>query len=1139
MVGPYYHDAYAMLEQSFHSQSRSHPLRHLPRKRVASAPIRMNPSSLESSTQNRACSPQLRNPDIQSSHVSTLQPPVRLDLGLPPTPPSNIPSESPEPHQNRTVDTDGIGSSLMSQKSGPSTPINQRSPPTPETTPPHNRHLLSLSRPSLKSHTPSSLAGSFRTAREDISIDDGDGDPYARSDVSAFSHSEAWSHSEGRRPGQPVPEIGLGLNFEYMEGEGTSAESTPAEQYPGPENTDDAVEGADLDRPACQDGNWDSHHFENIVELGRTTITDNEATDIAVATPVESGTTAAGKHSQSLEEETKDQVERNGQRSPSPNTKKPVDQNAQFSPVYDSAHVKARQEEQKRLSSTSTVSNIVEAMVLSSPATSRPQHRSLRRMGKNVSLRTRERPFENNFPPASQVSRNMPVHRLVHKNSPIPERRTRESQEIDLPARTMFDPERPRPDSVTLAAFPRPPSAPRAPCQRPSSVGNSVPQIKQLPPGLDRVGLGYFDIAKGKPPPPSEAPRKNESRPRDSPSVAQISSAVHDVLANHDEDPAIANYSKFLRYASQQSVQHPSPAPNRGQPHILPHSQKDPRQDEFNEDLKLDELGLPIMGTRVEKEPSPDSERQSIGLDTSQNLQPHLNRPRRSLETALRFRDSRENLPAPDSDHSLARHVHARTSPHSEASTEQPDTLEVSQATAVSIYPHNNNSLLVVQQLARPAAAGVIERRRTISSLHSGTSTSPARTQSRAVTSFPAMASPSIPSEAVLSTVNADDSSSQVLLSCHLSPITTQRLGPQPPAFKIIPPTPLSEIESPHSPIHPRAPAKVIQLTGPGVPTNASHTNHSTPGRRLSLRQRARRLSEPIIQPLLHAKAQLPLPGNKNRYNLHTNLPSVPSVSDVPQETNKLHPFWRPRGFWDDFSDSGGDEEYVEDDGEAEDEEPGFLVAGRHATIDRHSPFFDPDLDGLPLGGDTSNVGSSPPFSASKNQFPRLSLGAGSLGRRLGGFGARNTGEGFLIGNSLGIKRQPSNSRKHVVTLPAALRARLTTATARGRFTQNRDSILDWNVSSGSLKQMKRQAGLSPRTRWSTKYTTKTPDRAPVGLSGKSDRDAEKLGFRVPTKLEGVKEMLVTMRKEKRKKKLKSRIGKIELIEDRSTAQIW
>lgn len=96
---------------------------------------------------------------------------IRHNSGLPPTPPTNSREDpkqillSPSP-----LFADGVRNALHPRKSsGLSTPSNQQRPLTPDVTPPGTSESLMAPRPLLQ-HYPSSMAESFRTAREELSI---------------------------------------------------------------------------------------------------------------------------------------------------------------------------------------------------------------------------------------------------------------------------------------------------------------------------------------------------------------------------------------------------------------------------------------------------------------------------------------------------------------------------------------------------------------------------------------------------------------------------------------------------------------------------------------------------------------------------------------------------------------------------------------------------------------------------------------------------------------------------------------------------------------------------------------------------------------------------------------------------------
>lgn len=132
------------------------------------------------------------------------------------SPPLTPPLNSTE--INNEVGTDGsllddhaLGST-QTASSGITTPAVQRSPPTPETTPPRltqNKHT---------SHSPrnaSTRAESFETAREDILSDEENTQP---SSPSLHSSHQIWLKKAGY-PG--LRDIGLGLALELQDGEQT------------------------------------------------------------------------------------------------------------------------------------------------------------------------------------------------------------------------------------------------------------------------------------------------------------------------------------------------------------------------------------------------------------------------------------------------------------------------------------------------------------------------------------------------------------------------------------------------------------------------------------------------------------------------------------------------------------------------------------------------------------------------------------------------------------------------------------------------------------------------------------------------------------------------------------------------------
>jgi len=192
------------------------------------------------------------------------------------------------------------------------------------------------------------------------------------------------------------------------------------------------------------------------------------------------------------------------------------------------------------------------------------------------------------------------------------------------------------------------------------------------------------------------------------------------------------------------------------------------------------------------------------------------------------------------------------------AHSSTPGTLEVNEATAISIYPHTNKSILVVQQLPRRDSEPIE---------HSAIVASNA--------SF-ALPGPHVP--ALL-----HHAKTRNLLE---SPLKNPREPPQPPDFKVIPPTPIPNYSPTSDQDRDRNPA----------PTS-SKTRFSRPLTIVKRALSARRHSDAIPSPLTR--------------NLSRRRTSYAAPSD---HDTKLHPFWRPRGFWDDIaSDSDSDSEFGND----------------------------------------------------------------------------------------------------------------------------------------------------------------------------------------------------------------------------------
>lgn len=187
-----------------------------------------------------------------------------------------------------------------------------------------------------------------------------------------------------------------------------------------------------------------------------------------------------------------------------------------------------------------------------------------------------------------------------------------------------------------------------------------------------------------------------------------------------------------------------------------------------------------------------------------------------------------------------------------------PGPVEISEATAVNLFAHNNHSLQLIEKGLQGESRVVPKLR--LSTKEVGT----------------VETEPSTPEQTNNPLILVD------------SPLRNPRDPPKPPAFKIIPPTPSgltpadeSDKQLGHRP--------------------ATSEGKGAVGRRLESLKRAfstRRYSESFIPSLTRG----------------LNLKDARNRREEENFDDKLHPFWRPRGFWEDFSDSESGEEYPDED---------------------------------------------------------------------------------------------------------------------------------------------------------------------------------------------------------------------------------
>ncbi|KAF2265542.1 hypothetical protein CC78DRAFT_186851 [Lojkania enalia] len=979
-------DAYAVLESSFHDAPQLKTHKTFPRR---SDEFHYGPPKPEPLKQDTL----YLNDDIRSEASSKRHTPLAspgalnsTDTGLPPTPPSISHDKQPSTTFSPPPYADGVVSSLMSKKSSLGTPINQRSPPTPDPSPPRTTESVSVSDRPIPFTYPSSRAESFKTAREDL------------------SDSRVSTPLAGR-PRSTKEDRGLGFVFEREESDATP---TNMRQYPlAPEvKSGDAGGSTDpLHVENVSDREWNRNLMRNV------TIRKKRNPRALQKDPTNNldSVDTTPKRSVSLRE----RIQASGNSPPSPSSENLAQSIGWPEDTHDMPDASHRDAESKRLSASSMSSTVVEVLVISSPPETQ---RTLRHSGKNLAYR-RDEGFSSRSSTSysnrnSVNSQDALEHHLSHKRASLPDGKKRISTDSDALAYGRTEsPLSIRKQAQTNAAYTlahqdsvkrilqpaaeslsrsislsRPYAPDRSFHKRISSAPEAATRevssrrpktfLEISPPGSPREVLSTsLKSPKIERTSPSTLGYKSNEASPTSPklpvrsltkgslrSPANLNKSLPDLPVEMADTPQKENApaQKTLKAGDGMPTEHDEMATSKLEDKEMSQQHNvEPWESARKQPSLLSDTVTPVRrGSLSTRGRSEERRRSTTSQDRTSTSRETLEMPRRSHEWHSLHPDDHRRISFDRStsrteEHAMARHLFAQTTPFSQFS----DTpIEVSEATAVSIYPHNNHSLLVVQQVARSNALSYGE----------GHGNSEAHTPSLA---HPA---PEIPSSPPLPETRSDETEPQSVQQPTLtiepstppmkitlpvpgvvdSPLKNPRQAPEPPVVKLIPPTPAEELER--------------QLP-PGPPKRSN----SHPQRRLSLVQRARRYSDNLISPFLARASSTRGRHVSDPHVRHEKL-RIPSVND---EDGSLHPFWRPRGFWDGFEDS---------DTESED-------------------------DVLPEGGDTSDVADPEPGPAQRK--------LGTLSRRLTN-SFKGTG-GFLIGNSIGLERAGTNKRRHYVEVPA------------------------------------------------------------------------------------------------------------------------
>ncbi|USP76417.1 uncharacterized protein yc1106_03691 [Curvularia clavata] len=1069
------------------------------------------------------------------------------DSGLPPTPPTISQDGKSPPGPDQPPHADSVRNSLISQKSSLSTPVNARSPPTPDPSPPRtNPSHATLERPPLNTY-PSSRATSYQTAREDpISSDREE----SRSATPANDRLSTVEEDRGlglafEQERDDVTPTGLQAPSLPV----TPTKNAPAPGHVDTVDTTSDSEN-NKGSPAMDripNREWNTELMRNVTvrKKRRPQSQSPHKTPEPAVTVVESASPSPSPSTRARRASSLRKRVQVGHNSPVTPSVENFAQSIGWPADGRRMSVdKQRDSTSKRLSTASVSSTVVSAHVIVTP----PQRKqTLRHSGKNMAYR-RDISSPADLGSDTHSNRNSvvsqadsaPIHRLVHKRTSIADRNSRSSvvsdmsasqrimspslslrqRTIDSSAHTLAHQEsvrhvlQPAADILSRHSaaarlsgvhHKRVNSAPEA-ARRMSRVAKPRNFSEISPPGSPHQAKNPFTqppiLPRAPTPTKSPTPRqmsptsrktrrsvvladKNlptglNSNPPDLPTQTADGPAERDsfMVASHpagETQPPSAMLDRVRRLLGDAET-------NEGATLVAASNPNPATLENLSKFPPLKD-GSPIMrqgsrssrpGSRTSRPSSSrpgswDPKRFSLPLDRS-SVSPdwhrysgdhgHVSFDRSGSRSASRSASRAE-------EHAMARHLFSQSTPFSQFS----DTVEVTEATAVSIYPHNNNSLLVVQQFSRGNTMQP-EQRQLTGATHL-TAQDPRLIQAAPTpgTDQKETTEEQLPPPPQQPTLTFEPSTPPMQLNLSHSDsansvLENPRDPPEPPKINFIPPTPMEELEKP------------LAASPPGPPRRSD----SHPQRRLSVLQRARRYSDNLITPLLARKGNGRARYNESEKHTHQN-PHIPTVND---EDGTLHPFWRPRGFWDEFSDS---------EEESEDEV-------------------------LPQGGDTSDVEDPEP----EPEPPRR---ANTLKKFKGGF--RGSG-GFLIGNSLGVERHGTNKRRHHVNLPPHIAQSL-------RSSSNGSSSPKIIIQSPTLP-LGRHGGGGISKRHSSRdlrRSASVPDNLSIEYEqSRRNRGSWRQGKRLPglkkyhvqyIGISGVKERLKERRTEKRREKLRRSIG--------------
>ena len=625
-----------------------------------------------------------------------------------------------------------------------------------------------------------------------------DDESQSRDSSSNHPAREKWLRTAGLSKHR---DVGLGLGLESEDEETTPRDMTPKHvaKHPGFGTFDGMWDASDEDRQ--EGGSQEDHSSATSVPYDRRPHRRSRRVEPPSLDSPTLGQEVVSSLKKSLS--LRQRVEKNRHSLPTASTEKFAEQiHWPLKEDYFDLDTEIRDMNNKRLSQASTTSTVVEAMVIQSPPRRRQTLRHTVKM-EDMNSSTPPPPSSNRN---SLNSNDRSSLRRRLRRSVSPDQELRKSYaSADTPESVCSSPPKARQELTPAIACP----------DRPFSLQSSASGSKHLsrtfslnsrqqssrPTTAPEESIGYFDV-------PPRRDRRTMSvvihPPKSSKSEGRPGNGVEPPALVQLSSPSVPTSSEVSRTTSVTSAgigTHHDPPVAADQPHATFYLSDPP--DEHN-----------------------------VSVDRSMGEWSAI-RPRSTLVTPFSLRSAHSSTPG---------------------------TLEVNEATAISIYPHTNKSILVIQQMA-------------------GGSDSSPREQSAIIAGNANIALPG----SITPIIHHQSPPREILNS----PLQNPRDAPQPPDLRVIAPTPANGRPS-------------SEATPPVPSTPARSNRFSAPISSIKRNFSARRLSDSFVPPFARTFTFRGAASTRRRR----------TIADDPESGSKLHPFWRPRGFWDDMDDSDSDEEF-------------------------------------------------------------------------------------------------------------------------------------------------------------------------------------------------------------------------------------